>query len=162
MIVEWTDAQIMRLKELWAKGFSHSQVAAELDCGFTRSAIAGKIMRLKLPPRDKRRPTPRPRAVALKASPLPRRNQTNSLAEKIAIAEAEPGLPERLKGEKPDGTGIQIGGLTALNCHFPLGDPLEPDFEFCGRSALEGFPYCSRHCRISFVSASDRRSTSHG
>ncbi len=72
---------------------------------------------------------------------------------RLAIAEAEPGLPERLKGEKPDGTGIKFIALTTLNCHWPKGDPLEDDFEFCGGRAIEGTPYCAHHCRISYAPA---------
>lgn len=190
MIGEWTDARIARLKKCWADGWSYSQIAADLGgIGMSRSAVAGKIMRLKLPPRDKGRASPTPRQfnsngtmTASPVSPRPRhnvtrlqatanghdkappqrRNPSNSLAEKIAIAEAEPGLPPRLKGEAPDGTGIQLRDLTALNCHWPRGDPLDEDFEFCGGKALKGMPYCAGHSRIAYAPAalrtfSDRR-----
>lgn len=173
-VIEWNDTNVAMLKTMWAAGFPHSQIAAKIPYA-TRSAIAGKIMRLKLPTPERknsqlarshstlpRRPQsiaarPEPRATpAKRPEPPPRRNQTNSLAEKIAIAETEPGLPERLKGEKPDGTGIKFAELNSSNCHWPKGDPTEPDFEFCGGRAIPGMPYCSHHCRISYTPAANR------
>lgn len=183
--IDWSVANVETLTLMWAAGASHSEIAAVIP-NATRSAVAGKIMRLKLPARDKGHPTPvrtpRPASPtgtlpAPRPAPAPRpgkiaaqsrfgdttceapkrRNQTNSLAEKIAIAETEPGLPERFKGEKPDGTGIKFNDLNSNNCHWPKGDPLDEDFEFCGGRAIPGMPYCSHHCRISYMPAAQRQ-----
>lgn len=186
--IDWNDEAVETLKIMWAAGNSQSQIASRIPCA-TRSAIAGKIMRLKLPPRDKGHASPgmgtrvrvrraKPyltssepaRAVAptivakAAAQNWPyRQNPTNSLAEKIAIAEAEPGLSPRLmKGEAPDGTGIQLRELTDLNCHWPRGDPLEDNFEFCGAKALPSLPYCAHHSRIAYAPAQDRRRVQPG
>lgn len=165
----WTEERVAKLKELWETGQSCSQIAASLGCfdhcfDRGRSAVIGKIHRLKLPRPDGKQPrykvATRPKVP--RPAPTLRRNQTNSLAAKLAIAEAEPGLTEHLKGERPDGTGVKLIELTDLNCHFPLGDPLEADFEFCGKRSIEGYPYCARHCRISFVAPSERRTYPHG
>lgn len=186
MIGEWTDAREARLKELWGKGWSASQIAADLRGDISRSAVLGKAMRLKLSRRREAvvggprhtsgrhtslkittlptSPHPRHNVTRLQATasgrdkaPPQRRNPTNSLAEKLAIAEAEPGLSPRLKGELPDGTGIQLAELTPLNCHWPRGDPLHDDFEFCGGRAIPGMPYCAHHCRVSYQAPQDRR-----
>ncbi|CAN7380318.1 hypothetical protein LJR220_003380 [Bradyrhizobium sp. LjRoot220] len=171
----WTVARIAILRTRWAAGETAAAIANELACGVSRSAVLGKVMRLKLPPRENgNHPTKRQFAIAEQPSPKPkpgkiaslsqtpqssgRRNQTNSLAEKLAIAEAEPGLPEKLKGEKPDGTGIKFAALNANNCHWPKGDPLDEDFEFCGAVAIPGMPYCAGHCRLSYTPAVSRRS----
>lgn len=160
--IDWNDINITKLKTMWAAGNSHSQIASVIP-NASRSAIAGKIMRLKLPARDKGHASPSPLHRARHATAMTvtqrhgrieqpqRRNPTNSLAEKIAIAEAEPGLPPILRGEAPDGTGIQLRDLTDINCHWPKGDPLEADFEFCGGKALPGLPYCAHHSRISYA-----------
>ncbi len=172
--VDWNDEAVATLKRLWAAGCSHSQIAPEIPYA-TRSAIAGKIMRLKLPSPDRKNsrgghlprpsrsaasaPAPRPGKVASLSRTLgeafseskQRRNPTNSIAEKIAIAEAEPGLSPILKGEKPDGTGIKFHELTKLTCHWPKGDPIEEDFEFCGGKALPDLPYCAHHSRIAYA-----------
>jgi GcrA cell cycle regulator len=152
--VDWTTDRVERLRVLWAQGYSHTQVAADLNCGMSRSAIAGKIMRLRLPPRDKGHPTPIRRAPPATLAPKPRpqrRNPSHNILAAIAIAEDEPGLPERLKGEAPDGTGIKFSELRPDTCRFPRGDPQEPDFEFCGARALTDKPYCVHHTRMSIA-----------
>ncbi len=78
-----------------------------------------------------------------------RRNPTHSITEKIAIAEAEPGLPPILRGEAPDGSGIKLIDLTEFTCRWPRGEPSAPDFEFCGAHTHAG-PYCARHSRLAF------------
>jgi len=36
-------------------------------------------------------------------------------------------------------------------CLWPLGDPGEPDFHFCGMPAIEGKPYCPGHCARAYI-----------
>ena len=31
-------------------------------------------------------------------------------------------------------------------CSWPVGDPKEPDFHFCGAGIEPGRPYCAHHC----------------
>lgn len=184
--VNWNDGAIATLKTMWAAGFSHGDIMPHIP-GATRSSIAGKIMRLKLPVPDRKNSpqqvrrqyamVPRPasapsaqpsaprrrhnltrlQATANRHDPSARRNPTNSLAEKIAIAEAEPGLSPRLMGEKPDGTGIKFIDLERGQCKWPKGDPISEDFEFCGHKALTDMPYCAHHSRIAYSPAADRR-----
>ncbi|QOZ25313.1 GcrA family cell cycle regulator [Bradyrhizobium sp. CCBAU 51753] len=160
----WTDDRVERLRGLWAKGLSCSQIANELACGFTRSAIIGKAHRLKLPARrdaSAGQPSARPAAPPRPPKPgkiasvsqmptfRPKRNQSNSPAIQREIDAAEPGVDANLTG-KPDGRGIKLHQLSDLNCHWPLGDPLTPEFEFCGGKAVPGQPYCAAHCRIAY------------
>ena len=35
-------------------------------------------------------------------------------------------------------------------CRWPLGDPGEMDFKFCGRNTNEGFVYCSAHYKQAY------------
>ena len=46
----WTDERLKKLKDLWNKGLSISQIGEELDV--SRNAIAGKVYRLGLPKRQ--------------------------------------------------------------------------------------------------------------
>jgi GcrA cell cycle regulator len=41
--------------------------------------------------------------------------------------------------------------LERNDCRWPLGDPREPDFHFCGQPRVEGRPYCELHCRAAFM-----------
>ena len=38
------------------------------------------------------------------------------------------------------------------SCSWPIGDPKEADFKFCGEKALDGRPYCREHCNIAYTS----------
>jgi GcrA cell cycle regulator len=51
----WTDERVEQLKTLWADGLSCGQIAGELNCGFSRNAVIGKVYRLGLPERAKRK-----------------------------------------------------------------------------------------------------------
>ena len=35
-------------------------------------------------------------------------------------------------------------------CCWPLGDPGEKDFHFCGKRAEPGRPYCAEHCAVAY------------
>ncbi|MGN1063294.1 MAG: GcrA family cell cycle regulator, partial [Alphaproteobacteria bacterium] len=51
----------------------------------------------------------------------------------------------------------QIGKVTLLDlkltsCRWPMGDPEEADFHFCGKNTVTGKPYCAEHCKIAYTS----------
>ena len=88
--MSWTDERIDRLKSMWEKGLTASQIADELG-GVSRNAVIGKAHRLGL----KSRPSPvkanetdaKPAPAAAKAKP--------KAAEKVAPRAAAPAQPER-------------------------------------------------------------------
>lgn len=44
-------------------------------------------------------------------------------------------------------------GIMALNermCRWPVGDPRDEDFHFCGKASVPGLPYCGDHCRTAY------------
>ena len=38
-------------------------------------------------------------------------------------------------------------------CRWPVGDPKEPDFTFCGHDAMTGLVYCAEHIRQAYQAA---------
>jgi GcrA cell cycle regulator len=40
--------------------------------------------------------------------------------------------------------------LESRDCRWPIGDPREAGFHFCGATALAGRPYCDQHWRMAF------------
>lgn len=42
-------------------------------------------------------------------------------------------------------------------CVFPLGNPGEPGFGFCGEPTVGGRPYCAHHCRVAYVGHHERQ-----
>lgn len=50
-------------------------------------------------------------------------------------------------------------GLTAKTCQFPLGDPKQKGFRFCGSTeVVPGRAYCHRHCAACYL---DQKEDSH-
>ncbi len=36
-------------------------------------------------------------------------------------------------------------------CQWPIGDPSDPDFHFCGDPSEQGKPYCTKHCTQAYI-----------
>src|SRR5688572_8183327 len=79
--MSWTDERIDRLKAMWTKGATASQIAEELG-GVSRNAVIGKAHRLGLESRPspvkageekekKAKPAPAPRAAKPAPAPKP-------------------------------------------------------------------------------------------
>lgn len=142
---DWTEERVKRLKVLWAQGLSGSQIARELnklDGGkLSRNAVIAKRDRLKLPKREaphaklkREMPVRGPRVAKPKPAPVePPRASVCDLA------------PLVLDNGKPAG----VFDLTDSMCKFPIGDPSEADFAFCGRESSHG-PYCKDHARLAY------------
>lgn len=69
------------------------------------------------------------------------------------------GLPQRRPSPKPRVEHLDVLRLDALRpgmCCWPIGEPGEPSFHFCGETIEPGRPYCARHCRIAYVKVRER------
>ncbi|WP_285293746.1 GcrA family cell cycle regulator [Aureimonas altamirensis] len=72
--------------------------------------------------------------------------------------ELEPMPQQRVSAEVvPVSRNLTLVQLSERTCKWPIGDPLSPDFRFCGNHSGEGSPYCQYHARIAFQPASERR-----
>jgi GcrA cell cycle regulator len=52
---------------------------------------------------------------------------------------------------------VTLMDLTERVCKWPIGDPTDPDFRFCGLPSHQGKPYCSAHVAVAFQPMSSRR-----
>jgi GcrA cell cycle regulator len=144
LIMGWTDDRVATLRKLWAEGLSASQIAKQLG-GVTRNAVIGKVHRLGLagratPSRPAKRPVrqARPRVVG----PSAPRFREPSARPLVVIPDLEP-----LKLE--DGRAASVLTLSESMCKYPIGDPTDADFAFCGRGSVCG-PYCQDHARLAY------------
>ena len=156
----WTDERVEMLKKLWADGLSASQIAAELG-GITRNAVIGKVHRLGLSGRAKSPSSaaPRPRKPRVHSHML--RVSRPSIRGNTALAHAyeldvEP-EPELLDNVIPLGQRRTLLELTEETCRWPIGDPGQPDFFFCGGQTITGLPYCAYHSRVAYQAPHMRR-----
>ena len=158
----WTDERVELLKKLWAEGLSASQIAARLG-GVTRNAVIGKVHRLGLSGRatSSRSSSPRPRRTH-----VPRAGRASSLlfGTRGATAlkpyyEAEPDLAPAPLEELviPLNERASIMTLKEAMCRWPIGDPGEPEFHFCGRKTCASLPYCEHHARMAYQPVQARR-----
>jgi GcrA cell cycle regulator len=164
--MSWTDERVEMLKKLWADGLSASYIAGELG-GITRNAVIGKVHRLGLAARAKSPASPgsrprKPRAQILRVS-RPALRGNAALAQ---VYEYEPEAePEIVDNVIPMGQRRTLLELTAQTCRWPIGDPGNPDFFFCGGRSLPDQPYCAHHSRIAYQPTHlrrDRRSAGAG
>jgi GcrA cell cycle regulator len=177
----WTDERVELLKKLWMEGLSASQIAGELGEGVTRNAVIGKVHRLKLSARAKPTNTaPRARPAARPAAP--RRPASPSVTLNAAAARPRPvsmprpqviGATALAVGPEmeadlytaPVGTELYIPEekrltllqLTEHTCKWPIGDPLNKDFYFCGQHSLDSGPYCEFHSRRAYHQLDKRK-----
>jgi GcrA cell cycle regulator len=150
--MNWSDERVALLRKLWAEGLSASQIAKQLG-QVTRNAVIGKVHRLGLAGRA----TPsRPAKRAVRAA-RPRLGAPSAPRLRPAFA-AQPLVEtphlEPLKLE--DGTTANVLRLSERMCKFPIGDPNDSDFAFCGRAAECG-PYCQDHARLAYQPSQARR-----
>src|SRR5665213_2891489 len=144
----WTDERVELLKKLWMEGFSASQIAAELGDGVTRNAVIGKVHRLKLSGRAK------PASAAPRARTAPRSGAPMIGATALKISEdlqVEAYVPPQVQELFiPVEQRLSLLQLSEQTCKWPIGDPLLPEFYFCGQHSEDGKPYCDFHSRRAY------------
>jgi len=139
--MSWTEEREQRLKELWEKGYTASQIAEMLGGGTTRNSVIGKAHRLKLAARkaSKQCKSPKKRDAASDLNKqevyISRKSRFKSLL-----------LDKNFETENPK----KLEELGDKNCRWPIGHPDEENFYFCGRNPVENFSYCKLHVLYAF------------
>ena len=169
----WTEERVELLKKLWMEGLSASQIAAVLGEGVTRNAVIGKVHRLKLSGRAKpASSTPRVRSAPRQqqrrmSSHSARPSMGGSMGRPRSIGSAPMHgatalkisedyeteayqLPQVQELDIPVEQRLTLLQLNEHTCKWPIGDPLTPDFYFCGQAHDEGRPYCEFHSRRAY------------
>ncbi|MGD1933930.1 MAG: GcrA family cell cycle regulator [Candidatus Phaeomarinobacter sp.] len=155
--MSWTDERVEQLKQMWIDGLSASQSAARLG-GVTRNAVIGKVHRLGLsgrgaPTRVTRRRPAAPRAPrSTTASSVPKRE---AASKKAAIAPAPE--PEELEVISDPDAQANLLELNEQTCKWPIGDPGDENFHFCGQRSAPGLPYCAAHAKMAYQPLPSRR-----
>jgi GcrA cell cycle regulator len=133
--MSWNEEKIGKLKELWGKGNTASQIA-EIIGGLSRNAIIGKAHRLNLSSKIKAK-SPNSSQNYQDRSEENNSNQKKERKSKfkslIIEKDFEPENPKKLEE------------LDESSCKWPIGHPEEEKFYFCGRSSLKDFSYCKLH-----------------
>ena len=126
----WTAERVELLRKLWGEGLSASQIAAHIE-GATRNSVIGKRNRLGLPKRTNERT--RGDAIVRKIAKARKAKPPQFKKEPIKVA------PE------PEGhSRVTLSELRPHHCRWPIGDPKESTFRYCGERKHSN-SYCSHH-----------------
>ena len=133
--MSWNEEKVEKLKELWGKGSTASQIA-EIIGGLSRNAVIGKAHRLNLSSKIKTRNASSSQNFdnsSEENSSKQRRGRKSKFQSLIIEKDFEPENPKKLEE------------LDESSCKWPIGHPEEQSFYFCGRSSLKDFSYCKLH-----------------
>ena len=145
--MSWTDEKVKKLKELWSKGHTASQIA-EILGGTTRNAVIGKAHRLNLETRGtSKKQSAKPVNIIDKDN---QKTKTQKLGRKAKFKAL------LLNKDFPPEQPTKLEDLTQDTCRYPLGEKLEPAKFFCGRKPVDKFPYCQLHLLYSYQSKNER------
>jgi GcrA cell cycle regulator len=144
--MSWTDAKIKKLKELWEKGLSTSEIGKKLN--MSKNAVVGKAHR-----------------IGLKSRPSPIKSQTASNKKKNKNEKSDKPSKENKKETKTKKSSkkeekenkITIEELGPKMCRWPFGDPRGEDFSFCGEPVFRNKPYCLKHCAMAYTTTTTKK-----
>ena len=137
--MSWTNDKVTKLKELWGKGQTASQIA-EIIGGVSRNAVIGKAHRLNLSAKIKTRSTILQNNIGTSSSSKNINKGTRKHKFRSLL------LDKNFEQAK----NLQLEDLNENTCKYMEGHPDEKDSSFCGRKTIEKFSYCPLHLMVVF------------
>ena len=145
----WTEDKVEKLKELWGKGNTASQIA-EIIGGISRNAVIGKAHRLNLSAKIKKRS---PINSNFNSADF---NQKNSQKKSRKLKFRSLLLDKDFEPSK----NLSLEELNENTCKYMEGHPNEKSSSFCGRKTVEKFSYCPLHLIVVFQTKSKQEDLS--
>ena len=136
----WTEEKVNKLRELWGKGQTASQIA-EIIGGVSRNAVIGKAHRLNLSAKIKSRLTNshnNNKILASSHNHIKKNTRKQRFKSLLLDKNFEPAK------------NLSLEDLNENTCKYMEGHPDEKDSSFCGRKTIEKFSYCPLHLMIVF------------
>ena len=155
----WTEARVIELVQMWADGISSSRISKMMsqkyDHTVTRNAVIGRLSRMGLTSKTRQEEKKFRRRQKAKATVRSREKKIREemrsphrMASWPVKREAHPPLNyEEVFREVivPEVDRVTIADLEDHQCRWPVGDPRESDFHFCGARRMPNASYCVYH-----------------
>ena len=138
--MSWNQQKVEDLKKLWNDGVATSRIGEQL--GFTKNAVIGKAFRLGLERRqNSRKKISQP--ASFSSTTLYR--ETSSSSSSISVKKEPIRRREKFSFKKSI-----VGTGNFRSCQWPIGDPLEEGFHYCGGQNIPTKPYCIEHFKKAY------------
>ena len=144
--MSWTEEKVNKLRELWGKGKTASQIA-EIIGGVSRNAVIGKSFRMNLSAKIKVRPNFQQNKEYFKSTnqESQKRGRKSKFRSLLLSKDFEPAK------------NLNLEELNENTCKYMEGHPDEKESSFCGRKNVEKFSYCPLHLMQVFVPRNSKK-----
>ena len=139
--MSWNQQKVEDLKKLWNEGVATSRIGEQL--GFTKNAVIGKAFRLGL---ERRQNSRKKIAHSQSVSSVTMYRETSVPGH----SQTTPKREVTRRREKFSFKKSIVGTGSFKSCQWPIGDPLEEGFHYCGGQNIPTKPYCIEHYKKAY------------
>ena len=137
--MSWNQQKVDDLKKLWNEGVATSRIGEQL--GFTKNAVIGKAFRLGL---ERRQNSRKKNTQSVSSVTMYRETSVSSNSQ------LSPKREVTRRREKFSFKKSIVGTGSFKSCQWPIGDPLEEGFHYCGGQNIPTKPYCIEHYKKAY------------
>ena len=139
--MSWNQQKVDDLKKLWNEGVATSRIGEQL--GFTKNAVIGKAFRLGL---ERRQNSRKKNTQSQSVSSVTMYRETSVTGN----SQITPKREVTRRREKFSFKKSIVGTGSFKSCQWPIGDPLEEGFHYCGGQNIPTKPYCIEHYKKAY------------
>ncbi len=151
----WTEKMVEDLKIMWKQGLTTGEIGKRL--GVSKNSVVGKVHRLQLDARPS--PIKKKEGNVSDSAAAEKKTTVKNKAEKKNPPKTEPTptvapapLPVKPASSVGNTSGeVRLTDLDNHTCRWPLGDPKDENFHFCGKKVKIGQTYCEEHAALAYV-----------